>query len=200
VSLTPQQLRFCSEYVIDLNAGRAYKASGYKVKSDSVAWVNAARLLRNAKVKARIAELQASRAQRTQITADRVLQEIGRIAFSDITDVATFAEQGVEFKSSNELTKDVTAAILEVSSDVTYSRGRGEDADAEPEPTVKRRIKMHNKIEALKLAAQHLGLTSDFNQAVATLASYGIHLRQTENGWTVENSNSNGQNTTSTES
>ena len=54
-----QQLQenFCVEFVRCGNATEAYKNAGYKVRSDKVAGVCAAKLLRNAKVQSRIAEL-----------------------------------------------------------------------------------------------------------------------------------------------
>lgn len=51
------QENFCVEFVRCGNATEAYKNAGYKVRSDKVAGVCAAKLLRNAKVQSRIAEL-----------------------------------------------------------------------------------------------------------------------------------------------
>ena len=49
--LTDKQIIFANEYLVDLNATRAYKKAYPNVKKDSVAAVNGNRLLRNAKVK-----------------------------------------------------------------------------------------------------------------------------------------------------
>ena len=49
--LTDKQMIFANEYLVDLNATRAYKKAYPNVKKDSVAAVNGNRLLRNAKVK-----------------------------------------------------------------------------------------------------------------------------------------------------
>ena len=54
--MTEKQKIFCDEYLIDLNATRAYKAAYPKVKKDTVAAASAARLLTNVKVKTYIAE------------------------------------------------------------------------------------------------------------------------------------------------
>ena len=48
---------FCVEFVRCGNATEAYKRAGYKVRSDKVAGVAAARLLGNVRVQSRIAEL-----------------------------------------------------------------------------------------------------------------------------------------------
>lgn len=180
--LTAKQHQFAREFIVDLNATAAYQRV-YGC-SEAVARASASRLLADVNISSYIQQLQQQRSHRTQITADRVLTEIARVAFSNITDVVEFDESGVRFKSSTEIDDEVKSAIVEVSSDVTYSRG-GEDG--EMEPTVKRKVKMHNKLQALDLLAKHLGLTSDFNQAIAVLQTYGIQLKQGNDGWFVEN-------------
>ncbi|MBR6923829.1 MAG: terminase small subunit [Oscillospiraceae bacterium] len=54
--MTEKQKIFADEYLIDLNATRAYKAAYPKVKKDTVASANGSRMLRNAKIKAYIDE------------------------------------------------------------------------------------------------------------------------------------------------
>lgn len=49
--MTEKQKKFVDEYLIDLNATRAYKAAYPNVKKDNAAAVNGAKLLRNAKIK-----------------------------------------------------------------------------------------------------------------------------------------------------
>lgn len=187
-TLTPKQKRFCEEYLIDFNATAAYRRAGYAVKSDAVASVNAARLLVNAKVQAYISELQKGRSLRTQITADRVLEEMARIAFANTTDVIEFDNaRGVVFRASRDLSDDTKAAIAEVSSE-KETRTSGKEDDQETATTVKLKFKMHSKTDALKQLMQYLGLTNDFNTAIATLKKYGLTVRQTaetESGWEV---------------
>lgn len=50
MALTPKQKIFADEYLIDLNATRAYKVAYPRVKKDSVAAQAGSRLLRNVKV------------------------------------------------------------------------------------------------------------------------------------------------------
>lgn len=72
-SLTPKQLRFCEEYLIDSNATQAAIRAGYSRKS---AHSNGPRLVGNAAVARKIAELTEARSQRTQIDADWVLRRL----------------------------------------------------------------------------------------------------------------------------
>lgn len=57
LALSVKQEKFCLEYAKSGNQTQAYLLAGYNVKSDETAAVNASRLLRNANVKARLAEL-----------------------------------------------------------------------------------------------------------------------------------------------
>lgn len=54
--MTEKQKIFADEYLIDLNATRAYKAAYKNIKSDEAAAVCASKLLRNANVKEYISE------------------------------------------------------------------------------------------------------------------------------------------------
>lgn len=91
--LTARQQAFIKEYLIDLNASRAGRAAGYSAFS-------AARMstqnLDNPMIKAAIQEAMDQRAQRTEITADRVLQEIAVSAFYDPADIASQQMRGPE--------------------------------------------------------------------------------------------------------
>lgn len=80
--MTPKQELFCLEYLKDLNATAAYKRAGYKAQGNS-AEVNASRLLSDAKVAHKIQIAMNERAEKTGITADRVLLELWSIATAD---------------------------------------------------------------------------------------------------------------------
>ena len=56
MNLTPKQRIFCNEYLIDLNATRAYKKAYSSCKKDETARVNGSKLLTNANIKSYIEE------------------------------------------------------------------------------------------------------------------------------------------------
>lgn len=83
MALTAKQQRFVDEFLIDLNATRAYKAAGYSVKSDNAAGVEGHRLLRNPKIAEVIQKAKDKRAERLEITADMVLRRWWDLATAD---------------------------------------------------------------------------------------------------------------------
>lgn len=82
--LTPNQTLFCSEYLKDRNATRAYLVAYPNCKSDNVAAASAARLLINVNVHKYLEnELQVVRL-RNSISTDNLLREEAHITLSDI--------------------------------------------------------------------------------------------------------------------
>lgn len=68
--MTEKQKIFADEYLIDLNATRAYRVAYPSVKKDETAASAAARMLRNVKVAKYITERMEERQRRTEITQD----------------------------------------------------------------------------------------------------------------------------------
>lgn len=87
MALTPKQARFVDEYLIDLNATQAATRAGYSGKTANE---QGARLLANASVTAAITARQAERSERTEITQDRVLEELWAIATADPNELIQF--------------------------------------------------------------------------------------------------------------
>ena len=80
--LTAKQERFCTEYIIDLNATQAAIRAGYSSKTaNRIASEN----LSKPDIQRKIQELQQERAERTEITQDKVLKELAGIGFAPIT-------------------------------------------------------------------------------------------------------------------
>jgi phage terminase small subunit len=68
--LTPKQIRFVDEYLIDLNATQAAIRAGY---SEKTAYAVGAENLRKPQIAKLLADRQSDRAERTEITQDYVL-------------------------------------------------------------------------------------------------------------------------------
>ena len=75
--LNARQEAFARNIAEGRSQREAYQCAGYTPASDSVADVNASRLLRHAQVQSRVCELQvAAQAEASEITAERLLAEL----------------------------------------------------------------------------------------------------------------------------
>lgn len=146
--MTEKQKIFADEYLIDLNATRAYRVAYPNVKKDDTAAVNGSKLLRNTKVAEYIQERMQERQQRTEVTQDRVVQELAAIAFAKATDYVTIKSNGpaavVMIKSTDDLTDEQVRAIAGIK-----------------EGTNGIEIKLNGKEKALELLGRHLGMWND---------------------------------------
>jgi len=142
-----RQERFCNEYLLDLNAGRAAVRAGY---SENGCQQAGSRLLARPYIAARIEELQAKREARTQVTQDRVLKELAAIGFADIADYAGIEDgaegqgQVITLKNTADLPAEKRAAIAGMR-----------------QGTKGIEIKLCDKLKALELMARHLGMMRD---------------------------------------
>ena len=143
--LTEKHATFVQEYLIDLNATQAAIRAGY---SQRTAEQQGLRLLRNARVKESVQKAMQERNQRVEISQDRILEELARIAFGDLRDAVTWGPDGVSLKNSASLTEDQAAAISEVGETVTKEGGST-------------RIKRHDKVKAIELLMRHKGMLND---------------------------------------
>jgi phage terminase small subunit len=153
---------------VDLNATQAAIRAGYSTKTAAEI---GAENLRKPQIAEAVQKAIHARAERTQISADRVLAELAKIGFSDIrravnwysqVNVAAVDAEGIEGEaedgslrfavlnqveliSSDEIDDDTAAAIAEVS--MTDKGGL--------------KIKLHDKRQALVDLGRHLQLFTD---------------------------------------
>ena len=144
MALTEKQKIFCDEYLIDLNATRAYMVAYPNVKKESTAAAAAARLLRNVKVEAYIAERMKERQERTEVTQDMVVQELAAIAFAKATDYAEVKEDKVLIRNTEGLPDIAKRAIAGIK--------MGKNGIE---------LKLCDKEKALELLGRHLGMWND---------------------------------------
>ena len=109
--MTEKQKIFADEYLIDLNATRAYRKAYPSVKKDETAAQAGSRMLRNVKVAEYIAERMQARQERTEITQDKVLEELAAIAFARATDYAEVKDDQVIIKDTSGLSENQIKAI-----------------------------------------------------------------------------------------
>jgi len=163
--LTEKQKLFVDEYLIDLNATRAYKATYPNVKKDEAARVNASKLLTITNVKEYVAEKIKERTERTEVTQDMVIKELAKIGFAQITDFVEVDEQNnVIIRATGEIDKNKIGAIAGIK---------------ESQSGVE--IKMNDKVKALELLGRHLAMFTDKQEVAATI-SLEKYLQDVDNG------------------
>lgn len=142
--MTDKQKIFVDEYLIDLNATRAYRVAYPNVKKDETAAVNGSKMLRNTKVAKYIQDRMEERQERTEVTQDRVVQELAASAFAKATDYVEIRGGRVVIKDTSQLEDNQIRAIA----------GIKEGANGIE-------IKLNDKEKALELLGRHLGMWND---------------------------------------
>lgn len=83
MALTAKQRQFVSEYLVDLNATQAAARAGYSRKN---AMRIGYQLLQRNDVQEAVQEAMQERAQRVEITQDRVVDELAKVGFAQAED------------------------------------------------------------------------------------------------------------------
>ncbi|MDF2189298.1 terminase small subunit [Paraflavitalea sp. CAU 1676] len=172
-SLSDQQIHFCNEYLVDFNASRAAVAAGYSKKTAASI---ASRLLTKVNIQAYLSKKKEKVAAKLDISMERTLLEIARVAYSDPRRL--FDEEG-RLKPITELDDDTAAVISHIEVDEDVSMGDDdidleegdEDGAAPPVPagpkapkgpkmvgTSTTKVKLWSKLQALGLLADHFGI------------------------------------------
>lgn len=143
-NMTDAQKRFADQYLVDLNATRAYRDAYPAVKKDETAAAAGARLLRNVNVSVYIDKRQEELRRQTNITQEDVVRELAAIAFSDPTDYAVIKGRGVRYTPTDELTPVQKKGIQQI---------KKTKFGVEVIPG--------DKVKALELLGRHLGMFTD---------------------------------------
>lgn len=151
LNLSPKELKFCHEYVKDLNGYQAAIRAGY---SSGGARVRASILLTNENVCTKIRQLNNESLSSVKIDAETVLSELLKIATSDIR--CLFDEKGAILKP--DLWPDNIArcvSSIQVEELEEYIDGQKTFVG------YTKKIKLWDKNRALEKLAKHLGLLID---------------------------------------
>lgn len=175
--MTKKQKIFADEYLIDLNATRAYRAAYPSVKKNETAAAAAARMLRNVKVAEYVSERMQERQERTEVTQDMVVKELAAIGFAKATDYVTIKGGTVCIKDTDSLSDDQICAIA----------GIKEGANGIE-------IKLNDKEKALELLGRHLGMWNDkldiktpaIDDSIKEMEAYFEQLKESGSGPPVE--------------
>ena len=148
MNLTDRQRRFVEEYAIDCNAMQAAIRAGYARKT---AEKQGYALLRKPAIREAIRAVEHERLEILGVTADKVVTELARLAFSSVRRVVQWDDTGAMPLPSAQLSDDDAAAISEITCTPT-------DTGAHV------RIKMHDKLKALEMLLKHLSASANEEQ------------------------------------
>ena len=108
--LTDKQMIFANEYLVDLNATRAYKKAYSNVKKDSVAKAAASRLLTNVNLKNYIDEQLKKLEDESIANATEVMKYLTKVMRNELTEEVVVVEgEGEGCSSARIVKKDISA-------------------------------------------------------------------------------------------
>lgn len=139
--LSAKQQRFVDEYCVDFNGTQAAIRAGYSIRTANE---QAARLLANVSIKKALDEKRLEIAESSKLKVSDVIDELKRIAFSDITQVTSFSAAKAKVKSSRKLSEDAKKTIASVSQTQNGLT-----------------VKLHDKVKALELLGRYLNIFTD---------------------------------------
>lgn len=147
------QIRFCEAYLTELVGRQAAIKAGYSVKTaDS----QANRLLKNAKVLKRIAELRAEEAERNKVSIDDVIQELKALGFWSIND---FLNEDNTIKKLGSMNRHLTKPVVGIKVTEKTSVIKGKQI-----VEVITELKLADKQAALVSLGKHLGAFKEDNE------------------------------------
>jgi phage terminase small subunit len=155
--LNEKQKRFCEEYIIDLNATQAAIRAGYSEKTaKQIGNENLTKL----DLQEYIQKLMKERANRTEITADKVLKELAHIAFDDIKNYMDYRTERVVTGYNDDGTpiQEYRTIIDMKDSNTIDTRSISE---VQQGPNGQFKFKMYCKDNALVQLGKHLGMFTD---------------------------------------
>jgi len=171
----PKHEAFVQAYITNgFNATKAYRTVYPKTKSDRIAQACSSRLLSNAMVGARVAEIMAVGAERAEVKAEDVIRELKAIGFSSIGDAVDWHNEAVTLREEGEEGEGKTVLVPRVM--IVPKKELDKDtlhaiAEISQSPSGALRVKLHDKHAALVSIGRYLGM---FDDKVKVDAVYGI--------------------------
>ncbi len=167
--LTPKQRVFALEYLACLNATEAYRRAYGATKNADVL---GPRLLGTAGVGAFVAERQAKREAKLEISAERTVLELARCAYVDPADFFAIDGSVLPIRDMSENARRALAGM-----DVEELFGDDEDGER-VRIGWKKKPRTFDKVRALELLAKHQGILVERHQVDVTVRSHAELLAE----------------------
>lgn len=144
--LTEKERVFCHQYIIDWNGARAARVAGYSVDSAAdIAYQNSIKL----HIKQYIDFIKDDIEKETGITKIRQLNELAKIAYSNIVHVHDNWIELTDWEHIKQNNPDVLSAVESIDTKTetkTYNKGEDSETDVEIKYV---KIKLHSKTTAI---------------------------------------------------
>lgn len=155
--LKSNHLWFANRLAFHGNASKAAREARFND------WYGSNVLAHDPLIIAEVARLHKKQARKFEITEERVLVEIARIAFGSIERFLHILEDGTPLVNLADADAADMATISQIEQDVYYEKALSTDEDGGmvSNPVKKTKVKFHNKLNALEMLARKLGLFGD---------------------------------------
>jgi len=155
--LTPKRQRFVNEYLKDLNATQAAIRAGY---SEKTAHVQGPRLLGNVSIKAAVDAAIARRNKRLEVSQDKVIRELAKIALADIKHYLSYRTEKTQVGVDEE-----GNPVFDYRPVIELVPSENVDGTIIQEVSLSQKgiftFRLQDKLKALELLARHLGMLND---------------------------------------
>lgn len=164
--MTDRDLRFADEYMIDGNAKAAAIRAGYSPKTakNASAWINELHP-QKPKLRELIEKKQAELSRRTGVSAERIIRELSKIAFSDISDIVDL-KTGVPLEDAQRMDTAALAGIR------VRRTSQGDEYET----------RMCDKVRALELIGKHIGMFTENVQINASVPVIADDIAEADDG------------------
>lgn len=140
-----KRFRFAEEYIKDFNGRLAAIRAGFS-STGITPNVKASELIRDPEVVAEIQRLMAEREKRLNVDRDKIVIELARIAFLDVTSL--YDEETGDIKNFSEMTTQQKSLITGYS--CLYGKHH-----------ITKKVVFADKLKAMELLMRHLGMLND---------------------------------------
>jgi phage terminase small subunit len=154
-------------------SAQAYIAAGFKAATLHTAEVGAHRLMKNPEIRQRIGELQKTGEEEAASSVSRTIQEMARIAYSDIRNAVNWSGAVVKEETKTTEDGDVTEYTLRAENQVVVVDSKRLDAataaaiqEVSQTKDGAIRVKMHAKMPALNALLEHHKAVDDLLQSM----------------------------------
>ncbi len=151
--ITPRQRKFIDLFINSGNASKSFTNAGFKDRNPNVAAYN---LLQKPHIADEVEKRRAEIAEDNGITAAKIINELGKIAFLKSTDVFSYGKQVIETEDGPQ---KISVAYLKPQEELTDAALSSICSIRETRTGLE--IKLYDKQKALETLSRYVGLSND---------------------------------------